>query len=241
MVHARDAGPRPEVLVLRGARLVVAVESERGHRLNEAFVKQMTGGDPVTTQNLYSPPMETFVPSHLAILVTNPFPVVTGLEDAIWRRLQFWPFGVTIPPEERVPEYDRVLLDEGPGILNWMPDGLRRYRARGDRISVPPTVTAATDRHRVEMDVLGPFLREECVRDSAGVEDRAGLYGRYAVYCEETGDEQLSRSAFGKALRERGGTNGPKQQGRRTWRGIRVGTAAERREAEAVGSLQEKL
>ncbi len=68
--------------------------------------------------------------------------------------------------------------------------------------------------------------------------DRTGLYDRYTVYCEETGDEQLSRSAFGKALRERGVTNGPKQQGRRTWRGIRVRTAAEWGEA-AAGSLQE--
>ena len=241
MVRANDGGPRPDVLALRGARLVVAVESERGHRLNEAFIKQMTGGDPWTGRNLYSPTMETFVPDHLAILVTNPLPSVTGLEDAIWRRLQFWPFMVTIPPEKRIPDYDRVLLEEGPGILNWMLEGLRRYRAQGERITVPPPVTAATDRHRFEMDVLGPFLREECVRDSAGVVDRANLYDRYAVYCDETGDEQLSLPAFGKALRERGVTTGPKQQGRRTWRGIRVRTAAERREAEAAGSLQESL
>lgn len=241
MVRANDAGPRPDVLALRGARLVVAVESERGHRLNEAFIKQTTGGDPYTTRNLYSTTMETFVPSHLAILVTNPLPAVAGLEDAIWRRLQFWPFEVTIPPEERVAEYDRVLLEEAPGILNWMLEGLRRFYAQASRITVPPPVEAATARHRMEMDQLAPFLREECVRDSNGMVDRGVLYDRYDTYCEETGDELLSRAAFASALKERGVTAGPKVQGRRTWRGIRVRTPAEYREAEATGSLQENL
>jgi putative DNA primase/helicase len=241
MVKANDGGPRPDVLALRGARLVVAVESERGHRLNEAFIKQMTGGDPITTRNLYSPTMETFVPSHLAILVTNPLPAVTGIEDAIWRRLQFWPFGVTIPPGERVPEYDRVLLEEAPGILNWMLEGLRRYYAQGNTITVPPPVADATARHRFEMDMLAPFLRDECVLDSEGVADRANLYERYEVYCKETGDEPLSKRAFAVALKERGVMDGPRVRGRRTWRGVRIRTPAECREAEATGSLQENL
>ncbi|MEN6340962.1 MAG: phage/plasmid primase, P4 family [Methanospirillum sp.] len=241
MAKATDGGPRPDVLALRGARLVVAVESERGHRLNEAFVKQMTGGDPWSGRNLYSPVMETFLPSHLAILVTNPLPAVRGIEDAIWRRLQFWPFGVTIPAGERVPEYDRVLLEEAPGILSWMLDGLRRYCARGRTIAVPPPVEAATARHRFEMDALAPFLRDECVRDSEGVADRADLYDRYEVYCTETGDEPLSKRAFANALKERGVADGPSVRGRRTWRGLRVRTAAERSEAEATGSLQENL
>lgn len=242
MVRPNDAGPRPDVLALRGARLVVAVESGRGQRLNEALIKQMTGGDPWSGRTLYSPEMETFIPSHLAILVTNPLPRVTGLEEAIWRRLQFWPFSVTIPPEERVPEYDRVLLEEAPGILNWMLDGLRRYCAQGKRITVPPPVRDATARHRDEMDVLAPFFRDECVRDSEGVVDRGVLYDRYAVYCEVTGDECLSNREFGTALRERGVVAGPKLHGgRRTWRGIRLRTAAEHAEAEAAGSLQENL
>lgn len=241
MVKAKDAGPRPDVLALRGARLVVAVESERGHRLNEAFIKQTTGGDPWTGRNLYSSTMETFVPIHLAILVTNPLPIVTGVEDAIWRRLQFWPFGVTIPPARRIAEYERVLLGEAPGILNWMLDGLRRFYAQGRRITVPPPVRAATALQRSEMDPLAPFLRDECVRDSAGVVDRVVLYDRYAVYCEETGDDPLSKRAFANALKERGITDGPKAHGRRTWRGVRVQTPAERGEAEATGSLQENL
>lgn len=239
MARPNDTGPRPDVLALRGARLVVAVELQAGHRLNEALVKQMTGGDPVTTRNLYSTTMETFDPSHLAILVTNPLPVVRGLEDAIWRRLQFWPFAVTIPPEERVAEYDRVLLEEAPGILNWMIEGLRRYYAQGNLLSVPPPVTAATARYRAEMDPLAPFLRDECVRDSAGVADRAVLYERYATYCGEVGDEALAKRGFAQALKERGILEGPRRHGRRTWRGVRLMTAAEHGEAEAQGSLQE--
>ncbi len=236
-----ETGPRPDVLALRGARLVVAVESERGHRLNESLVKQMTGGDPWSGRTLYSATMETFVPSHLAILVTNPLPSVTGLEDAIWRRLQFWPFEVTIPPEKRVPEYDRVLLAEAPGILNWMLEGLRRFYAQGRRITVPPSVAAATERHRFDMDALAPFLREECVRDTDGMVDRVNLYDRYAVYCEETGDEQLSKRGFANALAERGVRDGGKSMGRRRWRGLRLRTPEERCEAEAAGSLQESL
>jgi len=93
------------------------------------------------------------------------------------------------------------------------------------RITVPLPVQAATARHRFEMDSLAPFLSEECVRDSGGVADRGGLYGRCGVFCEETGDEHLSKRAF--AIAQGAGDHSQRANDRRTWRGIRIRTPAE--------------
>lgn len=241
MVRKSDGGPRPDVLALRGSRLVVAVESEKGHRLNEAFIKQTTGGDEYSGRGLFSNVIETFKPSHLAILITNPLPIVTGLEEAIWRRLQFWPFAVTIPKEKRIADYEKVLLAEAEGIFAWMIEGLRRYYEQGNTITIPPSVVAATAQHKSDMDILAPFFREQCVRAPDARVDRIALYDRYMVWCEETGEEVLSKRGFANALKERQITDGGKVSGRRLWLGIRFKTPEEYKADEAAGSSQEGL
>ena len=237
MVQKQDGGPRPDLLALRGSRLVTAVESEQGHRLNESLIKQMTGGDPITARGLYKE-METFTPTHLAILATNPKPIIRGVEYAIWRRVLMWPFAVTIPPERRIVDYENVLLEEGPGILNWMIEGLRRYYANGCRISIPRMVTAATDEYKSDMDILAPFFLEECVLASDQKVDRGVLYDRYVVWCQDLGDDVMSKRKFAEALKERGIKDGGKSGNRRYWKGLRIKTQSEIRAEEEAGSFQ---
>ncbi len=240
MALKQDGGPRPDLVAIRDARLVTAVESERGHRLNEALIKQMTGGDPITARSLYCAP-ETFVPTHITILATNPKPVIRGVEYAIWRRVLMWPFEVTIPPEKRIVDFERVLLEEAPGILNWMLQGLARYYERGNRIDIPEKVRAATEQYRVEQDVLAPFFREECVLEPGARVERTVLFDRYEVWCQDLGDDPMSKRAFAAALKERGIKDGGKTAGRRFWSGIRPKTQAEIRADEEAGSVQERI
>ena len=237
MAQRQDGGPRPDLLALRGARFVTAVETEKGHRLNESLIKQMTGGDPVTARGLYKE-METFMPTHLAVLATNPKPIIRGVEYAIWRRVLMWPFAVTIPREKRITDYETVLLEEAPGILNWMLDGLRRYYANNCTITIPEQVRQATNQYKSDMDILAPFFAEECVLAYDAKIDRGVLYDRYVVWCQDLGDDVMTKRAFANALRERGIRDGGKSNGRRSWLGIRLKTQAEVVADEAAGSFQ---
>ena len=78
--------PRNDLARLAGARLVTASETPRGQALAEELIKQMTGGDRVAARYLYKEEFQ-FYPQFKIWLAGNHRPVVSGDEEAIWRRL----------------------------------------------------------------------------------------------------------------------------------------------------------
>ena len=80
---------------LHGKRFVVCTETSEGARLDEALVKEMTGGDAITARRMRED-FWTFAPTHKIALVTNHKPTVRGTDHAIWRRLRLIPFTVTL-------------------------------------------------------------------------------------------------------------------------------------------------
>lgn len=112
-----DRGVRNDLARLHGARLVVASESGEGRKLDEATVKQLTGGDTVTARFLYGEHFE-FRPQFKLCLVTNHRPQVSGDDDAIWRRLRLVPFEVSFQGREDL-KLPTELRQELSGILAW--------------------------------------------------------------------------------------------------------------------------
>src|SRR5262249_41276242 len=82
-----------ERAILHGKRLAICSETPQGRRLNESLVKELTGGEPITTRRMRED-FWTFDPTHKLILSTNYKPAITGSDDGIWRRLRLVPFTV---------------------------------------------------------------------------------------------------------------------------------------------------
>jgi phage/plasmid-associated DNA primase len=57
---------------------------------------------------------------------------------------------------------EQKLMEEGPGILNWLLERARRWYGEG--LQTPNIIASATDEYRAEMDVIGNFIREQCVK-----------------------------------------------------------------------------
>jgi putative DNA primase/helicase len=72
-------------------RLAVAVETDKREKLNEAQIKNLTGGDTIHARRLYQDPWE-FKPSHSMWLQTNYLPEIQGRDRGIWRRVQVVPW-----------------------------------------------------------------------------------------------------------------------------------------------------
>lgn len=89
-----------DLAALAGARVVVANESGNGRRLDEATVKQLTGGDRITARFLHAE-FFSFDPTFTVILSTNHRPEIRGTDHAIWRRVRLVPFTVTIPRDKQ--------------------------------------------------------------------------------------------------------------------------------------------
>ena len=80
--------------------------------------------------------------------MTNNLPKVSGVDEAIWRRIHLIQFPVTIPVAERDPHLSEKLKAELPGILNWALEGYRAWKVQ--KLNPPKQVLNATEEYRQE-------------------------------------------------------------------------------------------
>src|SRR5215469_969273 len=124
-----------DLVGLAGARLATAVETNEGMRLNQARIKALTGGDPITARRLYHESF-TFDPTHKLVLAFNHKPTIADDSEGMWRRVHLVPFNRYFQEHER----DKKLLDElkaeAPGILAMLVRGCLRYQKIG--LDMPP-------------------------------------------------------------------------------------------------------
>jgi putative DNA primase/helicase len=186
---------------LFGKRFVAAIETEEGHRLHEAFLKEVTGGDRIRARRMREDFWE-FEPTHKVWLATNHKPTVKGTDHALWRRIKLIPFTVQIPEKEQDKRLPATLQGELPGILAWAVRGCLAWQKDG--LGVPEEVTIATAGYRAEMDVVGQFLQECCVAGQHARVKASHLYDAYRKWCDASGEMPMVQRNFGLRLSERG-------------------------------------
>lgn len=216
-LEKKGEGPRNDLAKLRGSRFVAAVEADQGRRLSESTIKALTGGDEISCRFLHREYF-TYQPEFKIWLATNHKPIVKGQDHAIWRRVKLIPFKVQIPRDEVDPDLSDKLKAELPGILNWALQGLAVWREQG--LGTAEEVQQATEAYREEMDRLAGFISNRCFVDPQVSASASTLYQAYSEWCEEVGEEAVSKIAFGRMLGERGFTSKKDRRGGRVWSGI---------------------
>jgi putative DNA primase/helicase len=210
-----------DVAALKGARFVSAAEVEKGRRLAESKVKQLTGRDTVTARFLFGENFD-FRPEFKLWLSTNNKPVIQGTDDAIWDRIRLIPFTQRFDGPKADTKLPDKLRGELAGVFAWMVEGCLEWQEHG--LEEPKTVTDATKQYREEMDTLASFLDETCVIGPSYRVLAETLYQRYAMWCDKSGERKDPKKAFVARLGERGfdrrretaGVN----KGRYIWLGI---------------------
>jgi putative DNA primase/helicase len=181
-------------------RLVVAIESETGRRLNETMVKELTGGDRIRTRRMREDFWE-FDPTHTMIMATNHKPTIRGTDLGIWRRLKLIPFTVSVEGDEDDKQMPEKLGTEYPGIMALCVRSCLKWQENG--LDEPKSVTEATAGYRSEQDVLAGFLEEHTLQGPQYRVRCGELYSRYAKEAENANEFVMSLTAFGEAMRER--------------------------------------
>lgn len=219
LVAGRDKH-ETELANLQGRRMVVGSEVNENTRFDEAKVKLLSGGDKITARFMRQD-FFTFVPSHTFWLLGNSQPKVETGGESFWRRLRLIPFTHVVPEQDRIENLQQRLVDEeGPGILAWIIAGAVDYAADG--IPTPAEVLAATDTYRAEEDHLGRFIEDRCAvggGDAARVET-SEFRKAYDAWCREQHEDALSSQAFGRQLRQRFDIGSAKSHGRRLYTNV---------------------
>jgi len=205
-----------DIARLRGTRFVSTTEAEQGRRLSEPLIKKITGNDQITARFLYGEYFN-FTPTFKIYMASNYKPVIKGTDHGIWRRIKLIPFTTTIAQEKQDKNLEAKLKLETSGILNWLLEGAARWKNEG--LIAPSVIVKATDEYRGEMDVIGNFIKERCVKDGEITIRIRELYKAYADWCEENKEHAVSERFFTMRLKDMGFVQGRTAE-MRFWIGI---------------------
>jgi putative DNA primase/helicase len=184
--------PSGDLARLVGKRFVSLQETGQGQKFDEVRLKALTGGDAIPARFLHQDYFQ-FTPVAKYVLVTNHRPEVHGDDPALWRRLFLVNFPHSISDEEidNAPDYEARIQAELSGILNWMLDGLRKWRESGLQIS--DAIRNDTNAYRREQDTFGAFV-DECLEPAEGQLTKIGVV--YAIYKEWAQDNGVGAFAL---------------------------------------------
>lgn len=193
----KSAGELAQMMQLRGARWAVMSELEKGSKLAESTMKQLTGGDTINAKHMGQNPIN-FDPSHSFFMLTNDLPEVDPRAQAVWARMRVVPFEVSFEGREdtRLASDLETCLE---AILAWAVTGLEQYQADG-RLIAPAKVQASTDGYRDQNDSLTQFIAEECEL-GAGAVTKADFAEAYSGWQMANRKEPLTPTMIGKRMK----------------------------------------
>lgn len=189
-----------DLAALSHVRLITASETAETTRLNEARVKAVTGGDPISCRFMRGEWFE-YIPAFKVWLAMNHKPEIRGTDNAIWRRIRLIPFRESFE-HRKDPFLEQTLVRERPGILSWAVEGCQDWQVEG--LGMPAAVRDFTAEYRRESDLIGRFL-EECTEPTPlGSIGAAALYEVFKGWLKANGEEEITSTMFGRRMMERG-------------------------------------
>ena len=189
---------------LHKKRLTIAQETPKGQAWNEAKIKNLTGGDPITARYMRQDFFD-FWPEFKLIIAGNHKPKLNMVDEAIRARLLLIPFLVTILEAERDPQLTAKLREEWPQILGWQIKGCLDWQNGGLR--VPESVREASADYFHEQDHVAHWLDERTERKAKAFTPATALFADYEAWLFDLmGDKEDagSQKAFTQGLQERG-------------------------------------
>lgn len=216
--HASEA--ERQILRLMGARMVSINETASGDVFDDQLVKRITSREAIPARRLYGEAF-AFQPTHTAWLRGNYLPGVHDAGSGFWRRLVPIEFANVIPPEKRIPDLDRRLIEEAlPAVLTWAVDGCTEWQERG--LGIPRSVEIATEAYRESTDLFGQWLAECTTRDPSGKVKTADLFASYTEYANAWGASAGSKRSFTDELERRGFAREASHKNGRRFAGLRL-------------------
>jgi len=171
-----------DIANLQGARFATTSEAKQRQKLSEHLIKYLTSTDKLRACHKYQDPFE-FEPTHKLFIDTNHRPEVTGTDLGIWSRLHLIPFTTEVPKASQDPELYFKLIEESPGILNWMLNGCLRWSV--SRLNPPSEVTSATSAWKVEDDLFSEFFTDCCEFTPKYFTPTSQINDEFKKWCEQ--------------------------------------------------------
>lgn len=202
LVEKNIQGANPELLAIKGARLLSCGELRADSMLNDTLLKMITGNDTITARALYGD-VEMFKCGAKLIANTNGLPPLRNNDMTKSGRIHIIPFNRHFEEHERIKDLKERLREpqELSGILNWLLEGYKAYLKKG--LTPPPIVLDAVNEYQHDNDKIQLFF-EECLHQADGENTPVSkMYPTYKYWCECSGYKPLGKYQFIEKMKER--------------------------------------
>lgn len=203
------------VAEINGKRLNYCTEMETTDFYKKsARLKAIISGENVTARQLWGSPYKaTNIP--LLMANANEIPIFNKKDGALVRRIYIIPFNVQIPPERQNKTLGDELVDEYPGILNWILEGRKKFIANG--YSLPPDVNLARyiRESRIGVSTVLKYMigingwlprldNDDVTIAPVNWKGSTELYNGYVRWCKQNEIASVSRPLFNRELENEG-------------------------------------
>lgn len=183
----------PTIASLKGKRFVTMAESSQYGKFDVETIKQLTGGESISTRNLYERQM-IFTPQFTMWLSCNELPSVNDNTLFISDRVRVIEFSRHFRASERdIYLKEKFSTNEAmSAIFDWLIQGYKNYRARG--LTMSAEMQSVINNYEAENDIVLQFLIENCKRGESI--NSKELYEVYKNWSKQNGIKPYSAKKF---------------------------------------------
>jgi len=188
------SGPSPEIMSLRGRKIVFTSEVDRHQKFSLAAVKRLTGGDTLVGRPPHGVDEVSFRPTHSLFLLCNDIPHSHGDDAAFMARIRVIKFpNKVVMFKEPDPDAGEIANDpnlkkdleaESQGILAWLVRGCLLYQIEG--LEPPEVIIRHTKEYQEDEDVIGAWLAERQDTTLSGRTAASVLYEDFSNWLSKT-------------------------------------------------------
>lgn len=188
----------PALASLKGRRFVTMAESNQYGKLDEETIKQLTGGEEISTRNLYEQ-QTTWLPQFTLWLSCNDLPSVSDKSLFASDRLRVIEFNRHFSPEEQDKNLKTKFQEKESmqGIFTWLVKGYFLYKHFG--LEMPEDMNRVVWAYKRDNDLVLQFLEDRCVKHKQSEKKftRAkSLYDAYKIWSKSNGLFAYSAKRF---------------------------------------------
>ncbi|MGN1457409.1 MAG: phage/plasmid primase, P4 family [Acutalibacteraceae bacterium] len=201
------SSPSPDIIRLKGARLVSASEPKKGVYFDESLLKQLTGRDPITARSLYKEPIQ-FFPEFSIFISANNKPGVSDPSLFQSDRLKQIDFNRHFSEEEQDKNLKDKLIEPSvkSAVLNWLIEGYILYNREG--LIPTENMKASLKEYQDDSDIIQQYINErleeathehmnECMKGTKVRND-------YIEWCKYMGVTPMGRATFKEEMKKHG-------------------------------------
>lgn len=180
---------------LKGRRFVTMAESDTSGKLDEAVIKQYTGGEEITARRLYENAI-TFLPQFTMWLSCNDLPSVRDKSLFASDRIRVIEFNRHFTDDEQDKSLKGFFETEEAmtGIFAWLVKGYFRYKTFG--LVMPKSMRNVIKQYEKDNDIVLQFLEDRCETAPDERIKAKTLYDAYKSWCRSNGYYVCSLKKF---------------------------------------------